>query len=322
MNLSSHARLLSRPVHIRMRPIPTILGLAFGLFLRPLAGQQLDPARLAIEPLFGRQVQHLSWTVGSSRRPVSELTYDHVQATVLGISLTAPLLRLRGGTVMAQVALIRGTIDGGRIRDSDYSADGAVESRRSMSSATGTTTEAHGFALGWRRPLHWTFAHGSIVYWVGWTRNAVDIRMQDGVQVLPLRLPLSGLDSKFAARRTGPWIGVEPTATLGPGHLRARLDIRVRDSYRAEGTWNLRKDLAQPRSFDQHAHAAGFYASAGYVVQLGTHAAVLLSAAHAWWDASGGSDVSYHADGTFDRLQIVEATWTSSSFSLGVRLSH
>jgi Protochlamydia outer membrane protein len=296
-----------------------LVGLA--LPAAPGAAQRPPTApRLVVDAWAGARTSRLFWSIGTSRAErLSELTYDDVAVREFRISARYRFAPGRGGPV-AGAEVGRGTVGDGSIRDSDYRGDN--ESWRSAADVTGNVTTSASVAVGWE----WTVTGGrleGVTTWLGATRDEQTLRMQNGVQVVPdpsqvVGLPLTGLDSRYLARWTGPWVAAEPALHLGPGRLSALVRVDLRTDYYGEGSWNLRPELAQPVSFRQVGSGWGVQASARYGIAVPGGLALFLAAQVVRRSAGDGTDTTFRADGGTTGLTLRHVVGTSAGVGVGV----
>jgi hypothetical protein len=215
----------------------------------------------------------------------------------------------------------RGRIIGGDVVDSDY-----MPERKSVAEATGTRSYAETVRVGWELPASWSGFFKEAVLWVALERAGLSIRMENGVQILPDpdSVPgrsLKGLDSRYHSRWRGVWFGIEPTVKLGDGDVAFLVGINPRVGYSAEGTWNLRSDLAQPRSFSQEAHGWGGDLTARYSRHVGKHITGRIQWEYAMRSAKRGFDHIYYSDGRQGRLALQRVSWTTQALDIGASLA-
>jgi hypothetical protein len=263
----------------------------------------------------------LVWSVGpSSEYKLSELSHRGL-ATYQGAAGAA--FRIGPGDrahwLIAGDATL-GPLAGGDVQDSDF-GDG-TETSRIESEVTGRGVWSASVGAGRR----WFNGHGGLLdnvsVWLGLEREEQSIRMQHGRWVIsaqPDTSSLAALDSRYRARWTGLWMAVESDVAVGHGDLVARLVARFRSGYSGEGTWNLRTDLAQPRSFAQDAEGWGYEGQVSYTRPLLRPIGVTLWGRYVQRHAAGGSDTTFFADGRTARLTLLKVS--SRSVGLGLELS-
>ncbi len=132
--------------------------------------------------------------------------------------------------------------------------------------------------------------------------------------------PFPDLDSSYDALWHGVWAGLEsewrPARTLA---LNCGIEYHVVD-YHAKADWNLRDDLAHPKSFEHWASGEGFQGRAGLAWELPKRWSMHLDYTYRRWHADeGGLDRTYSANGTFSDTGLNEVNWESQSLLLGFK---
>jgi hypothetical protein len=155
--------------------------------------------------------------------------------------------------------------------------------------------------------------------WGGVCRSQLRLRKQNGRQVIPDDAPsglLEDLDSRYRAQWNGPWYGGALVVPTGVGELRFMGKRHFRTRYWAEGQWNLREDLMQPKSFSQGALGSGYdiLASFGGTILPGID--VVIATESSSRRARNGYDIEYRVTGEATRGNLGEVE--SSYFSFRV----
>jgi hypothetical protein len=169
---------------------------------------------------------------------------------------------------------------------------------------------------------------------VGYSYHEQNLTASEGVQtvsvpatftnfaVVPAPLgALPGLDSRYEARWHGPWAGLD--LTFSP-FQRAAVETGFEyhwAAYRAKGDWNLRSDLAHPRSFEHRADGRGMVAFLGGRYDFGERLAVALRLDYQDWFTESGTSKIFFADGSTGRTRLNEVEWESFAASLGLVFS-
>ncbi len=130
----------------------------------------------------------------------------------------------------------------------------------------------------------------------------------------------SGASREEAPEGPAVWsVDPAPLVTIGriegeaPGTLEG-LDSR----YEAEGTWNLRTDLAQPRSFVQGVDGWGYEAAFRGRYRLTTDLSLTVEARYGRRVAEDGFDTAFLATGDAVDLVLREADWRGGGWRVGV----
>jgi len=268
----------------------------------------------------GLHDSNMSWNVGFSRdSKLSELTFRGI---TIGGGHVGVLYRLweRGHQQwLLAVEAAAGRVVSGTIQDSDFT--GGAEGSRSLSEATGNSASSETIALGWYGTVTKVPGLDGVSLWLGFERERRTIRIQNGVQVFPTAVPsdlLEGLDSRYSARWTGPWAAVDPTLQFERAELTGRLAVHFLTEYHGEGSWNLREEYIQPRSFVQKADGFGFQAGIRLHYQLTNSLIVIVRGGHTRYGAKWGDDFSFRVDGSEPRLTLREVRMGTSSLQFGL----
>lgn len=292
------------------------------LGMNPQAGDTAaGGGRFVLSMGVSRQETNLTWSVGPSlEAALSELRYRGLVTNWASIGAAYQLGDRDSDPWVLGCELAIGDIARGRARDSDFSH--GTETTRVESQVTGTDAWSATIAVGKR----WlTSRHGQphwLSLWLGWERWQQTLRMQNGTWVIsvnPDTTSLSGLDSRYQARWRGIWAAVEPAFGAGGGHVLLRLAAHVAGSYSADGTWNLRADLAQPLSFTHSATGWGYDTQISYERPLASLLALTVSARYRHLQAGNGPDTTFLADGTTARLTLREMSL--GTLGLGVSVA-
>jgi len=261
----------------------------------------------------------LHWSVGPSAGAVkSELDFHGVSSRGARLAGRVVVLRGLGGVWLLSGSATQGVLNEGRLQDVDFDVLYGTTVRRSVAGLTGRTGSWTG-AMGrcWTLPsLPGTAA---FTLWVGWTRQRQDFRIQNGTQLVPDSMPLPGLDSRYAATWDGPWMAGEAVVGLARSTLAVRFTGCALNHYHAEGTWNLRWDLAQPRSYAQWAVGWGWSVDLHYRYRLVHRLALMAGLEHTLMQAKNGDDIVYAANGDLYGSSLIRTTTdrTMVSFGLG-----
>jgi hypothetical protein len=229
--------------------------------------------------------------------------------------------------------VLRGTIRSGTSYDTDYAGDNRTfEFSQSVSDSRGGDVKEGDIGIGYR----WLFPRRSgappvgLIVSTGYGIHKQDWRMRDGVQLfsdevvagepLPPVGPFPGLDSHYRADWRGSWLGAEVRVPLSRVQGLYGL-VRVHwPDYKGEATWNLRDDLAQPRSFEHSANGRGLVVSAGWRHAIAPALAVHLALDLEKWTTSAGRDRTFFSDGTTYDTRLNEVNWKTAALSAGISL--
>ncbi len=151
---------------------------------------------------------------------------------------------------------------------------------------------------------------------IGWQRITGHLRMRDGHQVAPYELELDGLDSGYHFEWRGRWVTIEPQVGWRSSQI-ALAGTYISGPYTAEGCWNLRTDLQQPRSFTNHADGGGWRWALVFRHRTSAHLSLVAEVWHTNLNAEDGYDRVFHVDRGVLRGNLYEVSWTTR----GLRLS-
>jgi hypothetical protein len=159
---------------------------------------------------------------------------------------------------------------------------------------------------------------------VGFSYSEQNLTMKDGVQVLsqppqtqPIG-PIVGLDSTYDTKWYGPWAGVDLSFNASDKILLfAGFEYHWAD-YKAEANWNLRTDLAYPKSFEHEADGTGILITAGGDYIFAAPWSLGLEVNYQDWSTDAGIDRQFNSDGTMAVTRLNEVNWESFAIMLRV----
>ncbi len=296
----------------------------------PAMGAVKEPSR-PFEAEFavtgGYRRDDLDWNIagntnGNHPNILSELTWDDVQSYQV---------KFQGNLVWPSIIALRGTagygwIFDGENQDSDYRGDNRTFefSRSNNSSDKGNVLDAS-FAFGY--PLRFGRAVvGTFIPLVGYSHHEQQFDLTDGCQTIPDTGPFPGLDSSYDTLWKGPWIGFD--LHFKSSEIRA-LAHRIETyftyefhwaDYSAEADWNLREDLAHPKSFKHKADGDGYILSSGFNLMLDQRWALNINLDYQDWSTDRGTNKVFFADGKTAETRLNEVNWTSYALMMGLSL--
>ena len=282
----------------------------------------------------GLRNDKLDWSIsGNDTNVLSELTWSGVDSYQLALSNRSRYKRhivLRGHLNYAWIR-------DGRVRDSDYGQDDRrAEYSRSVSETN--DDELWDVSVGGGYAFYFLEDRLTVAPMIGFSYNKQNFRIENGNQVIsadnphstdtrydpPPVGPLSDqLNSTYFARWMGPWVGCDLRYRLKdqasgrpPVAFGLSVEIHWADYY-GEGNWNLRDDLAHPKSFEHETSGFGLRLAGEAVVQLADHWALSVMVEHQDWSTRDGTDRVFSiADGTSE-TQLNEVCWHSTSIMFG-----
>jgi hypothetical protein len=272
----------------------------------------------------GYRVDDLSWSIagssyGTNPNILSELTWSDLetfQAAVSGRVLVNEWFYVRG-------AFGYGWTFSGDNLDSDFLGNTrSQEYSRSSNSADGGTVLDASIGAGYQ----FSFLSGRLrlAPLLGYSYNAQNLALNDGAQVIatpgftPSIGSINGLDSSYDASWLGPWLGIDLSA-----EITKRLSLLGTFEYHwanygAEGYWNLRNDLAHPKSFEQDADGKGYLIAVSAEYLLAGSWSLNMSLSYQKWSTDPGHDRLDYANGSVAETRLNEVNWDSYAFMLGV----
>jgi hypothetical protein len=235
---------------------------------------------------------------------------------------------VRGRVLVNEWFYVRGAFGygwtfSGDNQDSDFLGnDRTQEYSRSSNSADGGTVLDASIGAGYQ----FSFLSGRLrlAPLLGYSYNAQNLALNDGAQVIatPEVTPpvgsIRGLDSSYDAYWLGPWLGIDLSVEITKRlSLFGTLEYHWAN-YRAEGNWNLRKDLADQKTFEQNADGKGYLIAVSAEYLLAGSWSLNMSLTYQKWSTDPGHDHLYYANGLVAETRLNEVNWDSYAFMLGV----
>lgn len=307
------------------------LGIGLACLLGGFPAQARGEAQLDIGLQGGYRQDRLDWNIAGNVDVLSELEWE--QLDILQSQLTAQLIGesiFPGGRPAARGLLGVGSIVAGDNRDSDYAGNGrTLEFSRSNNDAG--DGQVYDFALG--AGLEFSLPSGlHLTPMLGYSYHEQQLVLQDGVQTLsqpqlvassgfspPALGGFAGLDSSYAARWYGPWIGCDFSYRVTAAwRLTGTAELHWGEM-KAEADWNLRSDFAHPVSFRQLADAYGLVLGAKAHYELAPRWDLVLAGDYSDWWTDPGLDRIYFADGRVGATRLNEVNWSSFALQAGLQ---
>lgn len=319
-----------------------IRGLFFSLWLAAgtaMAAETTTRLDLGIDA--GYREDEIDWNIagslqGTGPNIISELTWEDVE--IYQVRAKGKLLVGREDFPWFSTCLkgsaAYGWIVDGKNQDSDYAGDNrTLEFSRSNNETEDDEVYDLSVAIG----PQFRLAQGTLLLTplFGYSRHEQHLRMTDGNQTLsdqtnadvlygpgwvivPPTGPFPGLDSTFKAKWSGPWAGLDVAWRPLPRLSFIASGEYHWGDYEGRGDWNLRRDLASDKSFDQDADADGIVLSAAGSLDLGAGWSATLSYDWQDWETDEGVIWFNLAGGGAVPQQFNEANWESQAVMLGV----
>jgi opacity protein-like surface antigen len=283
-----------------------------------------------LELITGYRVDDLDWRIagnvsGTNPNIFSELTWT---------DLESPQLKLGGKGTINRVLYLRGYaafgwVLSGDVQDSDYRGDNrTLEWSRSNNNAEDSTVLDATLAFGY--PFKLASDRFRLIPLAGFSYSEQNLKMKDGLQTVsdsalappsatPLPIgPFAGLDSTYDTKWYGPWVGADLSFRASEKILLfAGFEYHWAD-YKAEANWNLRSDLAHPKSFEHEADGTGFLITFGGDYAFSEPWSLGLELNFQDWSTDAGIDRQFNADGTMAVTRLNEVNWESFAIMLRV----
>ena len=138
-----------------------------------------------------------------------------------------------------------------------------------------------------------------------------------GITPIPVG-PFPGLNSTYETRWKGPWVGVD--LSIRPSEkwfLFGSFEYHWAD-FNAEANWNLRSDLAHPKSFEQMADGNGIVLSLGCDYYIRHNVSLNLGLDYQDWSTDPGVDRVFFSNGTVSETRLNEVNWESGAIRFGI----
>jgi hypothetical protein len=249
----------------------------------------------------------------------SELTWRDIESFQLEFGLQRRFFhnfRLKGTFAYA-------VIFDGQNQDSDYDGnDRTLEFSRSNN--TTDAGDLWDISLGLAYDIRLFSNRLLLSPLLGYAFNDQNLQISDGVQTLPPLGPFEGLDSSYDATWYGPWVGMElqynsyGSSTPSPGYEAFfGFEYHLAD-FEAKADWNLRPDLAHPKSFEQDADGSGWVLTGAVNYLFNSRWGVNLTGKYQHWETDAGTHRFFFSDGSSYATRLNEVIWKSFAVTLGV----
>jgi hypothetical protein len=279
----------------------------------------------------GIRKDELEWSIaGNGIDVLSELAWNNVDSYQISL---ANQTRIRDHVYFRGQFNYAWIIDG-KVRDSDYGQNGqSDEWSRSISESTGD--QLWELSTGGGYSFYFLQKKLMISPLLGLSYHQQNLRIQNGTQVVsesnpfdssdpPAVGPLSSqLNSSYLASWTGPWIGCDlryhpkmQAPVNQTMEFRFSMELHWADYY-GEGNWNLRGDLAHPKSFEHKANGFGISLTGQWLINIDKHWGITLTANHQDWSTASGTDRKFFVSGETAVIKLNGVDWTSTSLTVG-----
>lgn len=153
----------------------------------------------------------------------------------------------------------------------------------------------------------------------GFTHSEQRLTLSDGVQVVPATGAYAGLDSHYEARWQGPWIGLSGSWEVVRSWVLLAGCRGQMVEYRGVMDFNLRSDLAHPRSIEQAGSGFALAVGAGIVHRLTSSTDIRVLLTREQWRVTDGDDRVNYSNGTSDDVPLLDVTLSVWILRCGLR---
>jgi hypothetical protein len=268
----------------------------------------------------GYRQDDLEWSFAlPGINPRSELAWSDVESFQIEFGLQRRFFhnfRLKGSFAYA-------VIYDGQNQDSDYDGN----NRTLEFSRSNNATDAGNLwdiSLGLAYDIRFFGDRFQLSPLLGYAFNDQNLQISDGVQTLPPSGQFQGLDSSYDATWYGPWVGLELQynsnghSAPSPGYEAFfGFEYHLAD-FEAEADWNLRPDLAHPKSFDQDADGSGWVLTGAVNYLFNSRWGINLTGKYQYWETGSGTHRFFFSDGSSYAARLNEVIWESFAVTLGV----
>ncbi len=272
----------------------------------------------------GYRQDRVDWTIANSNgnpNILSELIWDNLEIVVIEAGMS---MQTQSNWVL-DGRFAYGTVLDGKNQDSDYFGNNrtAEFSRSNNISDEGNTIDAT-LGFGYRAtiipsPAHYQKPVLSFTPKIGASYHAQNLKILHGFQTIPAFGHFGGLDSSYDTSWYGPWAGFDTELSIVD-----RFSLSTSFEYHyayfeATADWNLRSDLAHPKSFEHEAEGTGYIASIGSQFKLSRGLSLNLSVDYQKWNADKkGIDTVFLANGGLLETKLNEVNWESMGANIGL----
>ena len=264
----------------------------------------------------GYRMEELDWSIGiPTINVLSELKWEEMQSTFTRLEAMVML----PGRFYLHGDVQHGWIIDGENQDSDYLLPNR-QAEFSRSNNQSDVGDFSGFSVGLgyhTPPVHFWGESYEFGLSFGYAHREQNLVIRDGFQTIPALGAFAGLRSKYDTRWLGPWIGVEIVGRSPVTSLTFTGAVQYHMLY-YEGVadWNLRTDLAHPKSFEHDAHGDGLVARLAVKKDIREHLFLELGVEWSLFSTDTGDDITNFATGTSSEIDLNEVNWTAFSAKL------
>lgn len=266
-----------------------------------------------------------SWAIsasGADSATLSHLQYDDLEVQTSQIEIN--LDQLIGNTNSRWNSFGQftfGEVESGNLYDSDFNGFNEHQiNTQSLAALDGSKT--YEFTLGMSKDISLDYdGSRSLEFGMQWLSDhyqqhsgRVSIRESE---TLAIPETIQGLNSEYTAHWVGPFIGLTEKIHTNKQQFSASIALHT-SAYLAQGQWNLRQDLAQPKSFEHQAFSAGVQLQLQHSVHIFKNASIQQTLQFGHSTSFKGQDKLYKSDGSVAKTQLTEVERANMSYSLGM----
>jgi hypothetical protein len=320
---------MSKIVKFGFRTTPLLFIIGLMLLTDGHSAKAAAEVRGDIAGAFGYRVDTVDWNIagdnsGHDPNILSELSWRDLQIYQVGLTGRAESVHssfapfspyLRG-------AVSYGWIVSGKNQDSDYLGDNrTLEFSRSVNKADAGSVFDLSLACGGK--LHFRDRRYTLSPLLGFSYYQQNLTMSDGYQTIDYPTssflgPIPGLQSTYDTAWYGPWLGLDTEAVVSRvWKLSAGIEWH-QVTYQAEANWNLRSDLAHPKSFEHSGQGYGLICRLGSTYMLTSRLELTAIAELRDFAIRNGVDRVFLADGQQGTSRLNEVNWGSKQLMAGV----
>ena len=310
----------------RIKALLFIIAVAFLIDVHTVLGAPEVQGSIAV--VAGYRVDSLDWNIagddsGLNPNVLSELTWSDLQIYQFGLLGTAENIatKFKVFSPYLLAAVGCGQIVSGKNQDSDYRGDNRTHefSRSNNHADSGTVFD---LSLAGGGKVHLGDSRYTLAPLLGFSYYAQNLTMNDGYQTIsdaPSSLgPIAGLNSTYDTAWYGPWLGLDATAFLSRAWtLNAGIEFH-RLYYQAKANWNLRSDLAHPKSFEHEGNGYGMIFHLGSAYALTSRLKLTVAADLRRFSIRDGIDRIFSTDGQMGTSRLNEVNWQSQLLTAGL----
>ena len=282
---------------------------------------------IIISPYVEHAKSELVWDIAAgpseyfSPNILSELHYNDVKHTGLGIHLAQLKPIANNLAFYGELRYSDTNISSGRSQDSDYLANNReAEFSRSYADIKNNGNNNFSISLGLKK--RWFDVSGHyFTAMIGYQNTKFDLTATNGVQAIPDELNgevFPGLESTYNSDFNSLYFSLSTEHVFQWGTVGLRLD-RYDIDFEAVADWNLREDLAHPKSFLHSGNGKGDSFTLEYSYQLNINWDTFLNFKRLRYKIKNGYDQTFFADGASYVTTLNRLSYESDQFNFGIR---